>query len=113
MSDDEQKALSPDIKGYEYLVSLWVDCGRCDTSGMQYAPLRWSDIEAYSRLFKLDAWECSVIASMSKGYVLGLNMSESIHPPTVEILDQDQIRQMKRDRVNAQLKKLKVTKATK
>lgn len=63
------------------IAAKFFDCGRFKTGGMDYSPLEWVDVSAYSQFNPVDSFEAECIISMSRSYVAGLRMKEENRPP--------------------------------
>lgn len=62
----------PDTEGFDWLVSAWMECGKCKKLSMgDIDPLPWQEIESYDRSTgeTLGVWARSVLREMSEAYV--------------------------------------------
>lgn len=107
MSDEEVISIMPDVSDCYQIVELWEKVGRCDLSGMQPAPITWSELCSFDRFNPISSFEADVIIEMSRCFVEGLNDKESRHPPSYEIMSDDERKQAIRSRVSAQFSALK------
>ena len=75
----------PPIDAGEYFLSALVEMGFAESSSSGFLPLRWSEIDAYSRLTGTfsEPWESRLIRSMSSEYIAGRDtgMDELGIPP--------------------------------
>lgn len=107
VSPDEINLLTPDISDCYHLVELWSKCGRYNSAGMQASPLTWSEVKAFGEFNPITPLEADVIIELSNSFIAGLNDTKSKHPPTFELLNEDEKQEAIRNRVALQFKAIK------
>lgn len=107
MSDTEIMAITPDVSDCYQIVDLWNRVGKCDFSGMNPAPISWSELSSFDRFNPISSFEADVMIEMSRAFVEGLNDKESKEPPSYELMSEEDRKQATRDRVSAQFAALK------